>query len=99
MIRLQAATETTMKADRPQPLAIPRKEVARILGLSLSTVDRAIGRGDLKAKNTAPVCWCRSARLRASQAPIKPRPREMRGRVVSRQAASRIALSEGSGSQ
>jgi excisionase family DNA binding protein len=39
-----------MKTGRPQPLAIPRKEVARILSLSLSTVDRAIRRGDLKAK-------------------------------------------------
>ena len=39
-----------MKADRPKLLSVPRKEVARLLGLSLSTVDRAIGRGDLKAK-------------------------------------------------
>ena len=39
-----------MNADRSPPLSIPRKEVARILSLSLSTVDRAIKRGDLKAK-------------------------------------------------
>lgn len=43
-------SELLKKTDRPPPLAIPRKEVARVLGLSLSTVDRAIGRGDLKAK-------------------------------------------------
>jgi excisionase family DNA binding protein len=38
-------------ADVPRPaLAIPRREVARTLSLSLSTVDRAIKRGDLRAK-------------------------------------------------
>ena len=32
------------------PLALRRKEVARVLGLSITTVDRAIKRGDLIAK-------------------------------------------------
>jgi excisionase family DNA binding protein len=32
------------------PLAMPRKEAARTLGVSLSTVDRAIKRGDIKTK-------------------------------------------------
>ena len=48
--RKSAQKQSVMKTDRPQPLAIPRKEVARILSLSLSTVDRAIARGDLKTK-------------------------------------------------
>jgi excisionase family DNA binding protein len=48
--RKSAQKQSAMKTDRPQPLAIPRKEVARILGLSLSTVDRAIKRKDLKVK-------------------------------------------------
>jgi excisionase family DNA binding protein len=32
------------------PLALRRKETARALGLSITTVDRAIKRGDLVAK-------------------------------------------------
>jgi len=42
------ANATTMIA--PPPLAVPRKETARELGLSITTVDRAIKRGDLVAK-------------------------------------------------
>jgi len=42
------ANATTMIA--PPPLAVPRKEAARELGLSITTVDRAIKRGDLVAK-------------------------------------------------
>jgi excisionase family DNA binding protein len=30
--------------------ALTRKEAAKLLGISLSTLDRAIARGDLKAK-------------------------------------------------
>ena len=48
--RKSAQKQSATKTDRPQPLAIPRKEVARMLSLSLSTVDRAIARGDLKTK-------------------------------------------------
>ena len=42
------ANATTMIAA--PPLAVPRKEAARELGLSITTVDRAIKRGDLVAK-------------------------------------------------
>ena len=39
-----------MSIGKQASLAMPRKEAARILGLSLSTVDRAIKRGDIKTK-------------------------------------------------
>ena len=48
--RKSAQKQSAMKTDRPQPLAVPRKEAARMLTVSLSTVDRAIKRGDLKVK-------------------------------------------------
>jgi excisionase family DNA binding protein len=39
-----------MSIEKQVSLAIPRKEAARTLGVSLSTVDRAIKRGDIKTK-------------------------------------------------
>ena len=39
-----------MSIGKQAPLALPRKEAARTLGVSLSTVDRAIKRGDIKTK-------------------------------------------------
>ena len=39
-----------MSIGKQVPLAMPRKEAARTLGVSLSTVDRAIKRGDIKTK-------------------------------------------------
>jgi excisionase family DNA binding protein len=39
-----------MSIGKQVPLAMPRKEAARALGVSLSTVDRAIKRGDIKTK-------------------------------------------------
>jgi excisionase family DNA binding protein len=39
-----------MSIGKQAPLAMPRKEAARTLGVSLSTVDRAIKRGDIKTK-------------------------------------------------
>jgi excisionase family DNA binding protein len=39
-----------MGIEKQVPLAMPRKEAARTLGVSLSTVDRAIKRGDIKTK-------------------------------------------------
>jgi excisionase family DNA binding protein len=39
-----------MSVRKQVPLAMPRKEAARTLGVSLSTVDRAIKRGDIKTK-------------------------------------------------
>jgi excisionase family DNA binding protein len=47
MKRKTKRRKTTMAVA---PIAIPRKEAARALSLSLSTLDRAIRRGDLKAK-------------------------------------------------
>lgn len=43
MAGLQATTAAA-------PLALRRKEAARMLGVSLTTIDRAISRGDLVAK-------------------------------------------------
>ena len=43
MAGLQAVAATA-------PLALRRKEAARMLGVSLTTIDRAISRGDLVAK-------------------------------------------------
>jgi excisionase family DNA binding protein len=39
-----------MSIGKQVSLAMPRKEAARTLGISLSTVDRAIKRGDIKTK-------------------------------------------------
>ena len=39
-----------MSIGKQVSLAMPRKEAARTLGVSLSTVDRAIKRGDIKTK-------------------------------------------------
>jgi excisionase family DNA binding protein len=39
-----------MSIGKQVSLAMPRKEAARALGVSLSTVDRAIKRGDIKTK-------------------------------------------------
>ena len=39
-----------MSIGKQVPLAMQRKEAARTLGVSLSTVDRAIKRGDIKTK-------------------------------------------------
>jgi excisionase family DNA binding protein len=33
-----------------KPFALRRKEAAKLLGISVTTLDRAIARGDLKAK-------------------------------------------------
>jgi excisionase family DNA binding protein len=39
-----------MSIGKQVSLAMPRKEAARTLGVSLSTLDRAIKRGDIKTK-------------------------------------------------
>jgi excisionase family DNA binding protein len=46
-----AKSEPKRKTNKPaRPLAVARKDAARTLGLSIATVERAIRRGDLKAK-------------------------------------------------